>query len=89
MIVGRRSTLVSSGCRTSHGDSKVVGQEVILNYPTTAVEQDFGGERGRLTVWMAPELSCFALRATIQEKQPDGSWKLVSEKKALKVTVNR
>lgn len=87
-IVGRRSALLSSGCRTSQGGAEVIGEEVILNYPTTIVQQENGGGRILLTLWMAPELSCFALRATINEKQPDGTWKLASEKKALKVTVN-
>jgi hypothetical protein len=38
---------------------------------------------------MAPELGCFVLRATIEHKQPDGSWKLVTERNAVKVNVNR
>jgi hypothetical protein len=35
-----------------------------------------------------PQLSCFALRATVEVQQADGTWSLVSEKKALKVTMN-
>jgi hypothetical protein len=85
--VGERATLVSSGCRSSAAQGKVVGEEVILNYPTRAVQHDIGGGRV-MTLWMAPDLSCFALRATIEALQPDGSRTLVSEKKALKVTVN-
>ena len=85
--VGERATLVSSGCRSSVAQGKVVGEEVILNYPTRAVQHDIGGGRV-MTLWMAPDLSCFALRATIEALQPDGSRTLVSEKKALKVTVN-
>jgi hypothetical protein len=38
---------------------------------------------------MAPRLSCFALRAAIERQQPDGSWTMVTEKKAVKVNVNR
>ena len=64
-----------------------MGQDAMLNYSTSVVQEEFRDRR--ITLWMAPELSCFALRATIQMKQPDGSWKLVSEKKALNVTVNR
>ena len=82
--VGERAMLVSSGCRVQ---GKVVGEEVILNYPTKAVQHDIGGGRV-MTLWMAPDLSCFALRAMIEALQPDGSRTLVSEKKALKVTVN-
>jgi hypothetical protein len=42
-----------------------------------------------MTVWMSPELSCFALRARIEAQQPDGSRTTVSEKQAVKVTLNR
>ena len=45
--------------------------------------------RVRVTVWMAPALNCFALRATVEAQQADGSWTLESEKKALRVTMNR
>jgi hypothetical protein len=87
--VGRPADLVSSGCRTNHGGATVVGQGVVLNYATTVLQQRHRGGAWKLTLWMAPELSCFALRATIHEAQPDGSWKLISEKKALTVTVKR
>jgi hypothetical protein len=82
--IGRRDELLKSGCR---GAAKVVGQDVILSYRTIIIQRPLGG--GRLTLWMAPELGCFGLRAQIHELQPDGSWKLMSEKKALKVNVNR
>jgi hypothetical protein len=39
----------------------------------------------RMTWWMAPELGCFALRITTEEKQPDGTWRLVREKRALRI----
>jgi len=87
-VVGRRDSLLSAGCRTSFGGTEILGQDVVLNYPTTVLRQT-GGGRSIITLWMAPELSCFALRITIHAEQPDGSWKLVSEKQALKVIVNR
>jgi len=87
LLIGKRAALVSSDCRTIHGGAEVIGHDVVMNYATTILQQRNGGAR-KLTLWMAPELSCFALRATIHEMQPDGSWKLVSEKKALKVNVN-
>jgi hypothetical protein len=89
LLIGRRADLLSSGCRTIHGGAKVIGQEVILNYSTTVLQQWHRGGDRKLTLWMAPELSCFALRATVQEEQPDGSWKLIHEKKALKVNLKR
>jgi len=88
-VVGRRDSFVSSGCRPSLRGWEVVGQEVILNYPTTVAREGIAGGQGLLTIWMAPELSCFALRATIQAREPDGSWKLFSEKRTVNVTVNR
>jgi hypothetical protein len=37
---------------------------------------------------MAPELSCAVLRATV-ETGVNGDWRVVTERKALKVTVNQ
>jgi hypothetical protein len=87
LLLGRRAGLLSSGCRTIHGGAEVIGQDVVLNYATTILQQGHKGATRKLTLWMAPELSCFALRATTHDEQPDGSWKLTSEKKALKVTI--
>jgi hypothetical protein len=86
-LIGRRVDLMSSGCRTHHGGATVIGQDTILNYSTTVLQQ--WDRAQKLTLWMAPELGCFALRTTMHEQQADGSWKLVSEKKALKVTLKR
>jgi hypothetical protein len=41
-----------------------------------------------MTLWTAPDLGCFALRITIEERRPDGTFRLVSAKQALKVTLN-
>jgi hypothetical protein len=68
-------------------DGTVVGRETILNYPTVAVQLGSDDQR-RLTLWMAPDLGCFALRITIEEKRPDGTFHLVSKKQALRVTLN-
>ena len=86
--VGERTALLNSGCRSVGQRDKLVGEEVILNYPTVATQHDIGGGR-LMTVWMSPELSCFALRARIEAQQPDGSRTTVSEKQAVKVTLNR
>jgi hypothetical protein len=45
------------------------------------------GDQRRLTLWMAPDLGCFALRITTEERRPD-TFRLVSRKQALKVTLN-
>jgi hypothetical protein len=85
--VGERAVLLNSGCRPSARQGEVVGEETILNYPTVVARYDFW--KARMFLWMAPELSCFALRVKTEAQQADGSWTLVSEKKALQVTVNR
>jgi hypothetical protein len=87
VVLGRRAPLLISGCRPSFRGWEVIGQDRILDYPTTVVREEFRG--GRTTLWMAPELSCFALRATTEHQQPDGTWMLMTEKNALKVTINR
>lgn len=67
----------------------IVGRETILNYPTVAVQRDDGGRQSpRMTLWTSPDLGCFALRITIEEQRPDGTFRLVSRKQALKVTMN-
>ncbi len=65
-------------------DGTIVDHETILGYPTTGVQPRMGGSM-RMTWWTAPELGCFALRITTEEKQPDGTWRLVREKRALRV----
>jgi hypothetical protein len=85
--IGLRDSLLNSGCQPPGRRGEVIGQEVLLNYSTVAVRHDY--YKRRVILWMAPELSCFALRARVELEQPDGSWKLESEKKAVKVTVNR
>jgi hypothetical protein len=38
-----------------------------------------------MTWWTAPDLGCFSLRITAEEKRADGAWRLVSEKRALRI----
>ena len=72
---------------------EVVGSETILGHPTTAVMRPMPNARAtpnrpaeaRITMWMAPDLGCFALRVAIEEQQPEGAFRLVSEKQALSV----
>jgi len=35
-----------------------------------------------VTLWMTPELSCFALKGPVEAQQPNSSWQPISEKKA-------
>jgi hypothetical protein len=80
-----RAAVVDRG--TACLDGTIVDHQTILNYPTTGVQPRMGGSM-RMTWWMSPELGCFALRITTEEKQPDGTWRLVREKRALRVNLN-
>jgi hypothetical protein len=84
--IGLRDSLLNTGCQPPERRGEVIGHEVLLSYPTIVTRQDY--YKRRVILWMAPELSCFALRARVELEQADGSWKLESEKKAVKVTVN-
>lgn len=81
--VGNASDLLRAGC----ANGPVVGRETILNHPTTAVERSLI-DSFRVTLWMAPDLGCFALRITSEELRPDGIFHIVTVKQALKVTLN-
>jgi hypothetical protein len=65
----------------------VAGREKILNDPTAAVRQRWT-DHGRMTLWTASDLGCFALRVTYEEERAGGDFHLVAAKQAVKVTVN-
>jgi hypothetical protein len=67
-------------------EGRVVGVETILGHPTTAVQINF--RPNRLTMWLAPDLGCFALRVNSERARPDGSFEVWQTKQALKVTMN-
>jgi len=52
----------------------IMGQQVV------AVIQQFADER--ITIWRAPNLGCQEMQNRVEERQPDGSYKLVAETKA-------
>jgi hypothetical protein len=66
--------------------ASVVGHETILNYPTVAAQRALGNSNQRMTLWMAPDLGCFALKETLEERGADGAFRLVSGRQAVKVT---
>jgi hypothetical protein len=80
--LGSAASLIHSGCV----NGPVVGHETILNHQTIAVRQF--SDRQRMTLWMAPDLGCFALRLTREERRSDGTFRLVLKKQATKVTLN-
>jgi hypothetical protein len=69
-------------------DGTVVGQDSILGHPVVAVRPRWGAG-ARMTLWMASDLGCFALGISVEEKLPDGTFRLVSEKRALRVNPPR
>lgn len=70
LVVGRREALMSSGCQTSHGGAQMVGQDVILNYPVTGVQQPHRGRMEIVTLWMAPELSASLCASRFTRNNP-------------------
>jgi hypothetical protein len=89
----RWAEFVASGCSNV---GTVVGHETILGYQTTVTEHlspsgDAGDalHDGRIiTLWQAPDLGCFNLKMVHEQKNSDGTHRLVEERHALKVTVN-
>jgi hypothetical protein len=79
--LGSAAALIRSGCV----NGPVVGHETILNHRTVAVRQF--NDSQRMILWMAPDLGCFALRITREERRSDGTFRLVLRKEATKVTL--
>jgi hypothetical protein len=77
----------AAGTSTACVEGTVLGSETILNHPTTAIQRSLGPQ-GRITMWMAPDLGCFALRITSETMRPDGSFHIWQTKQATKVTMN-
>lgn len=64
----------------------VIGKETVLNYTTTVVSRfKPEGRDDRFTEWLAPALDCFSLRSTREMAIADGTFRLVSERRVLKV----
>jgi hypothetical protein len=84
-----------SGPTAPCASGSLIGYETILGHPTIGVTRPMPNPRAtpsrpsaaRITMWMAPDLGCYALRLSIEEQQPDGVYRLVSEKQALTVHV--
>ncbi len=84
-----------SGPNAPCAAGSVVGYETILGHSTIGVMRPLPNVRStpsrpaaaRITMWMAPDLGCFALRLFVEEQQPDGAFRVVSEKQALSVNM--
>ncbi|HXI40164.1 MAG TPA: hypothetical protein VNH83_09300 [Bryobacteraceae bacterium] len=70
---------ISNGC----ADGPVIGRETILNYPTVAIQYTSADDR--ITLWMSPDLGCFPLKMTYDERRPDNTFRQVMDRRALKV----
>jgi hypothetical protein len=81
-LFGNTDAVVRGGCVVG----PVVGRETILNHPTVSVQRL--DAHMKMTLWMAPDLSCFALRMTIEKKGSDGTFRLLSAKHAVRVILN-
>jgi hypothetical protein len=69
------------------GDSTLVGHETVLGHSAAVVRSI---EMNRtITRWMAPDLNCTTLRATREEKLPNGSFRPVERMQVVKLTANR
>ena len=65
---------VKNGCV----NGPVVGRETILDYSTVAIE--YVDAAHRTTVWMSPDLGCFPLRMTYDERRRDSTFRQVIER---------
>jgi len=75
--------LVDAGCV----DGSSIGRDTILNYAVVVSQQRFRDQR--TTMWLAPDLECFALRVDLERSRPGGAFRLVTRRQALRVTRNQ
>jgi hypothetical protein len=88
-VLGKKQTdRIRNGCTPTYWGRPltVVGKETVLNYTATRSQYEFKDER--FTEWFAPELDCFSLRSTTEKVLPAGTFRLVSERRVVKVTTN-
>ena len=60
------------------GGHAVTGNQTILGFQTTGYQENSPDRR--ITTWLAPELNCFPLAVTMEERRPDGSFILDFER---------
>jgi hypothetical protein len=80
---------IRNGCTPTKfwgGTMTVIGKETVLNYETIVSQYGFRDER--FTEWFAPGLDCLSLRSTLEAALPGGAFRLVRERRAVKVTAN-
>jgi hypothetical protein len=81
---------IRNGCTPTHGFGglmTVLGRETVLDYATTVSQSEF--KDYRFTEWFAPALDCLSLRSTTEKAVPGGAFRMVRERRVVKVTANR
>jgi hypothetical protein len=63
----------------------VIGHAMILNHSTIGIQEQLSDSL-RITLWLAPDLGCFALKAGIEYRLRDGVFHIESEKRASRIS---
>ena len=61
--------------------------QTMLSYDTVKVQREGNGRRAQ--TWLAPGLGCFPMRQILERQRIDGAYRVVMERRAVKVTVNQ
>jgi hypothetical protein len=88
MLVSRELTRIQNGCTPSSmwgHPMKLIREETIVGYKTTVWQFKPEDRNVRFTDWFAPQLDCASLKFTTEEALANGTFRVVSEQRALKV----
>ena len=70
------------------GRPETVEKQYLLGFEANEWRDNIGDGR-RITSWLAPQLGCFPLVITIEERRPDGTFALVSERRTIAIDPGR
>jgi hypothetical protein len=70
------SATMSGSC--APGRHETVDKQNLLGFEAIGLHENYGDTR--LTMWRAPQLGCFPLLITTENRQPDGNFALASER---------
>jgi hypothetical protein len=60
------------------GYTLIKEQDAVIDHGVTVIRYDDAGNGMRATTWAAPDLGCADLQYRVEERQPDGSYKLLT-----------
>jgi hypothetical protein len=63
----------------------VIGNAMILNHSAIGVQEQLS-DSFRITLWLAPDLECFALKVDMEYRLRDGVFHIESEKRASRIS---